>query len=102
MSFITPTQFLPAPEPSKYNLWGFVLAFATMLGAFGGFPQPPKAFLWLTSWKIVQWFLVFVLLYQGGTGQDPVFALIVTAITFVVYLFLKALELAFDSESQSE
>ena len=77
---------------AKYGLWKFVLALATMLGAFGGFPEPPKAFNRLTQYKVVQWGLLFVLLYQGGAGEDPVFAGVITAVTFIIYTLFRTIE----------
>lgn len=75
-----------------YDLSKVTVAFATLIGAFGGFPEPPKAFVKLASYQIVQWFLVFVLLYQGGTGQDVVLAAIITTATFMVYKFVRYFE----------
>lgn len=75
-----------------YNMSTIALTFATMMGAFGGFPAPPKIFVKLTSYQIVQWFLLFVLLFQGGAGGDVVLAAIFTGITFLVYKFLRYFE----------
>jgi len=65
-----------------YNVSQLVLAIATGIGAFGGFPTPPALFTELTQNELVQWGLVFVLLYQGGSGQDVKLALLVTAALF--------------------
>lgn len=77
---------------AKYGFWKFILAVCTMLGAFGGFPEPPKSFTSLTQYKVVQWALLYVLLYQGGAGEDPVFAGVITGITFLIYTLLRSLE----------
>jgi hypothetical protein len=76
----------------KHGMWKLLLVTSTIVGAFGGFPTPPKAFLNLASYQVVQWGLVFVLAYQGGAGEDPMLAAMATAITFVLYKAVKALE----------
>ena len=75
---------------SKLNLPmnKFILAFATLLGAFGGFPNPPPVFTALTKSALVQWSLVFVLVWQGGGSQDLVFSVIVTIIGYVLHRML--------------
>jgi ABC-type branched-subunit amino acid transport system permease subunit len=74
------------------NMWTIVLVSATILGAFGGFPKPPKVFTNLTQYSLVQWLLVFVLAYQGGSGQNVGLALMATLLTFVLYQVLKYFE----------
>lgn len=63
---------------------------ATVLGAWGGFPRPPKIFLELTKYELFRWFLIFVLAYQGGADEDLKQALIITTI---FYLITKLLDL---------
>lgn len=54
-----------------YDVKTLVLLMATGIGAYGGFPTPPPIFEKLKSkYQIVPWLLLFVLLYQGGAGQD--------------------------------
>lgn len=76
----------------QHGFWTILLVTATIVGAFGGFPEPPKAFSNLATFKPVQWALVFVLAYQGGAGQDPVLAAAATAATFVLYTVVRAFE----------
>lgn len=76
----------------QYNVWNLLLVSATVIGAFGGFPEPPKVFQNLASFQIVQWSLVFILAYQGGAGADPIFALAATLITMVLYKVVRAIE----------
>ena len=85
-------------DPKSWGLWAILLAMATMLGAFGGFPKPPRQFLRLAQFPIVQWLLVFVLIYQGGAGENPIMAAALTIITFILYQVLKALEPKEDDE----
>ena len=75
-----------------YSVAALLVAVATMIGAFGGFPEPPAQFLWLTKFPLFQWALVFILIYQGGSGQNPLLALGLTVATFLVYQILKWLE----------
>ena len=58
-----------------YTQEQWLLALATGIGAYGGFPKAPKAFEKFAKTELAQWTLVFVLLYQGGAGQDVKFAL---------------------------
>lgn len=76
----------------QQSFWNLLLVSCTVVGAFGGFPEPPKAFLALASYQIVQWALVFVLAYQGGAGQDPVLAGAATLVTLILYKGIRALE----------
>lgn len=76
----------------KHGFWTILLVTCTIVGAFGGFPEPPKAFTNLTQYRPVQWALVFVLAYQGGSGQDAVLAAAATAATFVLYTIVRAFE----------
>jgi len=75
-----------------YNLSNILTAFATLIGVFGGFPSPPKLFIKLTKFKLVQWLLVFILVYQGGGNEDIIFSLIMTFTLFIIYEILHYFE----------
>ena len=75
-----------------YNLSNILTAFATLIGVFGGFPNPPKLFIKLTKFKLVQWLLVFILVYQGGGNEDIIFSLIMTFTLFIIYEILHYFE----------
>ena len=63
-----------------------ILNFCTAIGAFGLMPTPPKALQLLAeNFKPFQWFLVAVLVYQGGGEQDIQLAIEVTVIVFIIY-----------------
>ena len=62
-----------------------ILPLATAIGAYGGFPAPPAFFSELTQNEMFRWALVFVLIWQGGSGQDMKLALLVTALMFAVH-----------------
>ena len=74
----------------KYTPAQITLAVATAIGAYGGFPVPPKSVAALFQNEPVQWFLVYNLIYQGGSGQDVQLAVMVTA---AMYVFHKAVSL---------
>lgn len=61
-----------------------LLPLATAIGAYGGFPKPPAVFNELTNNEIGRYALLFVLVWQGGAGQDMKLALLVTALLYVV------------------
>jgi hypothetical protein len=69
----------------KYTVDQLVLATATAVGAYGGFPAAPAAFTELTKNEMVQWALVYVLIYQGGGAQDPKLTLLMTAAMFAAH-----------------
>ena len=69
----------------KYTVDQLVLAAATAVGAYGGFPAPPPAFTELTKNEMVQWTLVFVLIYQGGGSQDLKLSLLMTAAMYAAH-----------------
>lgn len=74
------------------------LAFLTLIGAFGGFPTPPKAFTEMTKCAMLQWTLVFVLVFQGGGGQDAWLSASVTAVAYLVHSAMVAGEARVSSE----
>ena len=69
----------------EYNRQQIILACATALGAFDGFPSPPKKILKITTHPIVQWFLVYVLIWQGGAKQDSKLSIMITLFFYTLY-----------------
>ena len=65
-----------------------ILAVATGLGAWGGFPAPPRGFNRFVTSEYVQYALVFILLMQGGAGQNYKLAGMVTGIMYVLHKIL--------------
>ena len=61
-----------------------ILPLATALIAWGGFPKAPEIFKLLAKNVLFQWFLVFVLIWQGGARQRPDLALLATMILFII------------------
>ena len=78
---------------ANLNLKPWILPAATALGAWGGFPKPPKMFSNLAQNEIVQYLLVFVLVWQGGSGQNIRVAAIVALAMFVLVKALEMLKL---------
>ena len=76
----------------QYSNQQLILAVATGIGAYGGFPAAPAIFTKLTQNEIVQWALVFVLLYQGGGGQDVKLTAMITVAMYVVHMVLSKME----------
>jgi hypothetical protein len=76
----------------NYSMSQYVLVIATLLGAFGGMPKAPRVFENLAQNEIVQWALVFVLLYQGGAGEDVKLALMVTGAAYGIHKYLVSFE----------
>lgn len=72
------------------ELQKWVLPAATAVGAWGGFPKPPKMFQDLVQNEIVQYLLVAVLVWQGGGQQDLRKALTVAV---AMYILVKGLEM---------
>ena len=70
------------------NTQNLLLATSTLIGAWGGFPDSPKIFKKITKNIFVQYFLVFILLYQGGTNQDITLSLIMTLVFFIVNKYI--------------
>ena len=83
----TPHNFLKVGNdvPTTESI---ILAVATGLGAWGGFPAPPKGFNKFVTNEIVQYALVFVLLMQGGAGKNYKLAGLVTGIMYALHKVL--------------
>ena len=65
------------------NFQSYIWPIATALIAWGGFPRPPRMFSELARNEIFQYFLVFVLVWQGGGQKNIPMAATVTLIFFV-------------------
>ena len=72
-----------------YSLSQLVLACATALGAWGGFPSPPRLFVeHSTQSEIVQLLLVWFLVWQGGGQQDTKLSALITGALYSLKQFL--------------
>jgi len=60
----------------------------TAIGAWGGYPDPPAWWADLVnSHELVKWFLLVVLIFQGGDKQELQMALEFTVLFYLVYHF---------------
>ena len=66
-----------------------LLPLGTAMGAFGGFPPAPPIWAKLSAHPAFQFFALFVLIWQGGAGQDVQVSLFTTAIVFGLLMGLK-------------
>lgn len=76
----------------NYSADKIVLALATAIGSIGMMPKPPTVVSRLGNEPSVQWFLLFVLIYQGGGGQDVKFSAMITALVYAIYQVLETQE----------
>lgn len=61
---------------------------ATALGAWGGFPSPPKFWLDLIqSSELFKYFTMFILIWQGGGGTNARVSLAVTVLLYIIATF---------------
>lgn len=62
----------------------FILPVVTAIGAFGGFPTPPKIFLKIIKNEIIQYMLLYLLIWQGGGEQSWKLSLKVTLAIYII------------------
>ncbi len=78
---------------NKHNLGIIIGLLGTGIGAYGGMPPPPKTFIKLVDkYKFLQWFLVYVLIWQGAGGYDELISFIGTIIIFAIYKLIRHAE----------
>jgi hypothetical protein len=82
--------------PNFFSKQGFAIVvglLGTGIGAYGGMPAPPKTFIKLVDrFPILQWALVYVLIWQGAGGFDEKLSLYGTLIVFGLYKLIKHAE----------
>ena len=66
------------------NLKNWILAIFTALGAYGGFPKAPEWWNKITEYQIVQFLILWILVYQGGGNQEILWSLVVALIIYVL------------------
>jgi hypothetical protein len=83
-----------APKKSnlRQNLEPLILPIVTAIGAFGGFPEPPNMFKRIIQNKIIQYLLLFLLIWQGGGGQNWKLSAKVTVVIFVLITIMNHFE----------
>jgi hypothetical protein len=78
-----------------------IVASATGLGAFGGFPDPPKIFKEMIQYELVKWILLAVLIWQGGGGASVSHTkdiLVTVLITAIMYIGKRILDNIYESQ----
>jgi len=75
--------------PNFFSKQGFAIVIGllgTGIGAYGGMPAPPKTFVKaVDKYPLLQWFLVYVLIWQGAGGFDEKLSLYGTILIFAIY-----------------
>lgn len=86
--------------PNMFNKQGLAIILGllgTGIGAYGGMPAPPKTFVQaVDKFPVLQWFLVWVLIWQGAGGFDEKLSLYGTIIIFCIYKIIKYAERNWD------
>ena len=82
---------------TTYSAGKFLLPMATLLGAWGGFPDPPRSFVWLTKTLpygkyFFNWLMIFILVFQGGGGKDPKLSFLASGIFFAFVQLIRYIE----------
>ena len=92
MNKITST-FLPKGMFSQKFALVMVGVLGTAIGAFGMLPPPPKMLVNLVErFPILQWALMYVLIWQGSGGYDEKLSLFGTAVVYIIYKIMKSYE----------
>lgn len=78
---------------NRQNLGIVIGLLGTGIGAYGGMPTPPQTFIKLVNkYKFLQWFLVYVLIWQGAGSYNEMISLIGTIIIFAIYKLIRYAE----------
>lgn len=76
----------------RQSIEPLILPIVTAIGAFGGFPEPPNMFKRIIQNKVIQYLLLFLLIWQGGGGQNWKLSAKVTVVIFILITVLNYLE----------
>jgi hypothetical protein len=68
------------------------LPLLTLLGAWGGFPDAPESFKFLTEISIFKYVFLWVLVMQGGAGSDFDLSLVAVILFYILTEGIKYLE----------
>ena len=87
------STFLPKGMFSQKFALVMVGVLGTAIGAFGLMPPPPKMLVDVVQkYPILQWALMYVLIWQGSGGYDEKLSLFGTAVVYVIYKVMKSYE----------
>ena len=76
----------------QFSFTKLILPFLTLIGAWGGFGEPPRMFKSLTTWRPFQYFFLWVLVMQGGASTDPGLSLVAVLIFVAITEVIKLIE----------
>lgn len=71
-------------EDINRGLKVWLIAVATAVGAYGGFPAAPHWWINLTQYKLFQYMCVWALVYQGGGSGDISYSTIISLLVYGV------------------
>lgn len=79
-----------------------VLPMLTLIGAWGGFPEPPKSFKKITQNRFFQYFFLWVLVMQGGASADADLSLVAVLIFVFISEIIKKYEESMEMKKEME
>ena len=86
-------NILPKGMVSQKFALVMVGVLGTAIGGFGLMPPPPKMMVdFVQKYPILQWALLYVLIWQGSGGYDEKLSLFGTLVVFVIYKIMKSFE----------
>jgi len=83
------TGYALTPQVNRNSGSTIGLALMTAIGAFGGFPQPPRQFNEMVRDETFQYLMLWVLIYQGGGSQDPKLTTLTTVLVYAMVQMMK-------------
>ena len=66
------------------NFKNWILAIFTAIGAYGGFPKAPEWWIKISQYSIFQFFILWVLVYQGGGQEQILWSLIIALVVYTL------------------
>ena len=78
------------------------LALLTGIGAYGGFPTPPKWFQKMSKFRGFQFIVLWILVFQGGGGESILLTSIVSIVIYLIMEISKFIESKFKKENTQQ
>ena len=79
----------------KLTTANWLMVAATGLGAFGNFQSAPKWFSRMGASRIIQVLVMFVLLFQGGGGADPLISMVGAIVIYLLVEITKVIDIIY-------
>jgi hypothetical protein len=70
------------------NIKKYHVAIFTCIGALGGFPKLPKIIERIFENKLINWLMVYILIYQGGGNENIIVSSVITIILYIIFMLL--------------